>query len=209
MNVVRIIAIIVPVLLALLSGCSDAPAPTAEKKAEAVKPPEPITGLTGLYQMYNMARQWAPDAQVLRARSIRLTEVKSEGGKSGAWEGTFVFPGTGRARTYTNSVVEAQGNLHVGVFAGLPEGYSGSSGQMRPFPINVVSIDSEKAYETAMEKSADYAKKNPDMPISFLLELTPNRNNPTWRVVWGESVATSGYSVLVDANTGEVVQILR
>ena len=80
---------------------------------------------------------------------------------------------------------------------------------MRPFPINVVSIDSDKAYETAMKKSDDYAKQHPDMPITFLLELTPRHTDPAWRVVWGESVATSGYSILVDANTGEIVQILR
>ncbi len=207
MKIPRILAIAVPMLI-LLSGCSDNPSPATEKKTEAAKPAEPISGLTGLYRMYGMARQWAPDALVLRARSIRLSEVKSEGGKSGAWEATFVSATRGKAKTFTDSVVEAQGNLHEGVFGGLEEGYSPSS-QMRPFPINVATVDSEKAYETALKKSADYAKKNPNMPISFLLELTPGRNNPTWRVVWGESVATSGYSVVVDANTGEVVQILR
>jgi hypothetical protein len=208
MKVVRIIAVIVPILLAFLSGCSDAPSPTPEKKAEAVKPPEPVTGLTGLYRMYAMARQWAPDAQVLRARSIRLSEVKSDGGKSGAWEATFVSASRGKAKTYTDSVVEAQGNLHEGVFGGLEESYSPGS-QLRPFPINVASIDSEKAYETALKKGAEYAKQHPDMPTSFVLDLTPGHTNPTWRVVWGESVATSGYSILVDANTGDIVQILR
>ncbi|MFB3777048.1 MAG: hypothetical protein ACE141_05530 [Bryobacteraceae bacterium] len=196
-------------LLFVLSGCGDSPSPTAEKKAEAVKPPEPVTGLTGLYRMYAMARQWAPDAQLLRARSIRLSEVKSDGGKSGAWEATFVSESGRMARSYTFSVVEAQGNLHEGVFAGQQEGYSGPTAQVRPFPINVARVDSEKAYETAMKKGEEYAKKHPDVPISFLLELVPGQTNPTWRVIWGESVATSGYSVLVDAATGEVVQILR
>ncbi|HSW51293.1 MAG TPA: hypothetical protein VLH09_14005, partial [Bryobacteraceae bacterium] len=119
----------------------------AEKKAEAVKPPEPITGLTGLYRMYAMARQWAPDAQLLRARSIRLNEVKSEGGKSGAWEATFVSESTRMARRYTFSAVEAEGNLHEGVFGGQQQSYSGPSAQVRPFPINVARVDSEKAYE--------------------------------------------------------------
>jgi hypothetical protein len=158
--------------------------------------------------MYGMARQWASDSELIRARSIRLSEVKSEGGKSGAWEATFVSASRGKAKTYTDSVVEAQGNLHEGVFGGLEENYSPGS-HLRQFPLSVVSIDSEKAYQTALKRSAEYAKKNPNMPISFLLELMPGRNNPTWRVIWGESVATSGYSVVVDANTGEVVQILR
>jgi hypothetical protein len=159
--------------------------------------------------MYGMARQWAPDAQVLRVRSIRLSEVESVGGKSGAWEATFVSPGSGRARTYTDSAVEAQGNLHQGVFAGIEESYSGPRGQERPFPINAVAIDSDKAYEAALKKGADYARAHPKTPISFLLTLTPARTNPAWRVVWGESIGTSDYSILVDAATGDVVQVLR
>jgi hypothetical protein len=209
MNVFRFPAIIVAISLVFLTSCGETPSSSTGKQAEPVKPPEPVTGLTALYRMYSMARQWAPDAQVLRARSIRLSEVRSVDGKSGAWEATFVSPGTGRARTYTDSIVEAQGNLHIGVFAGLVETYSGPRGQERPFPVNVVATDTDKAYATALKTAADYAKAHPKTPISFLLELTAQHTNPTWRVVWGESVASSDYSVLVDAATGEVLQVLR
>ncbi len=209
MSVSRFPAIFAAVLLLFLTSCSEAPPSSTEKKAEPAKPPEPISGLTALYQMYNVARQWAPDAQVLRARSIRVSDVKSEDGKSGAWEATFVSPSTRRARTYTDSVVEEQGNLHQGVFGGLEESYSGPSGQESPFPINVLRIDSDKAYATALKTGAEYAKAHPKMPISFLLELTPTHTNPAWRVVWGESVGTSSYSVLIDGSTGESLQVLR
>ncbi len=209
MGFFRLIGILTAALLCVLTSCSETPSPSAGKKAEPAAPPEPTTGLTALYHMYGMARQWAPDAQVLSARSIRLAEVKSEDGKSGAWEATFVSPGTSSARMYTDSTVEAQGNLHLGVFAGLAESYSGPRGQERPFPVNVVKTDTDKAYAAALKKGADYAKAHPKMPISFLLELTPRHTNPVWRVVWGESVGTSDYSILVDAATGEVLQILR
>jgi hypothetical protein len=199
---------VIPALIPLLflTACSDSPQPSAEKKA---KPAEPVTGLTAMYQMYNMGRQWAPDLQVLRVRSIRLAEVESTGGKSGAWEATFVSPSRSAARTYTYSVVEAPGNLHQGVFGGLEEGYSGPRGQERPFPINVVRTDTDKTYEIALKKGDYYAKEHPKMPISFLLELTPRHTDPVWRVVWGESVATSGFSILIDSATGEHVQTLR
>ena len=199
---------IIPALISLLFliACSDSPQPSAENKA---KPAEPVTGLTAMYAMYNMGRQWAPDLQVLRVRSIRLAEVESRGGKSGAWEATFVSPSRSSARTYTYSVVEAQGNLHQGVFGGLEENYSGPRGQDRPFPIVVVRTDTDKAYEIAMKKGDYYAKEHPKMPISFLLELTPRHTDPVWRVVWGESVATSGFSILIDSATGEHVQTLR
>jgi len=207
MSAPRFIAVFAFLPLFFLSSCSEAP--SSEKKAEQAKPPEPVSGLTALYRMYSRARQWAPDAQVLRVRNIRLSDVKSEDGKSGAWEATFVSASTGRARTYTDSVVEAEGNLHQGVFAGPEESYSGPRGQESPFPINVLSVDSEKAYAAALKTGAEYARAHPKMPISFLLELTPKHNNPVWRVVWGESVGTSDYSVLIDGCTGDSLQILR
>jgi len=180
-----------------------------EKKAEPAKPPEAVSGLTALYQMYNMARQWAPDVQVLRVRSLRLTEVESQAGKAGAWEATLVSPSLSRARMYTYSVVEAQGNLHQGVFKASEESYSGPHGQERPFPISAVQTDSEKAFGIAEKKGDYYVKKHPDMPVHYILELTPSHTNPMWRVIWGESVATSGFSILVDAATGEFAQALR
>src|SRR5882672_5699684 len=107
-------------IFCLLVGCSDSPPPAAAVK-KTVAPPEPIKGRTALYQMYNSARSWAADVQVLELHSIHLPEVKSERGKAAAWQATFVSPQAGRARSYTYSVIEAEGNLHKGVFAGLDE----------------------------------------------------------------------------------------
>ncbi len=209
MQMLRLAVCSALVPLLFLAGCGGTPQPPAEKQAEAVKPPEPVSGLTGLYQMYGMARQWAPDVQVLRVRSIRLSEVESKGGKSGAWEATFISQSLSAARMYTYSVVEAQGNLHKGVFGLQPESYSGPRGQERPFPIGVVQTDTDKAYEIAMKKGDYYAKEHPNTPISFLLDLTGQHTDPTWRVVWGDSVATSGFSILINSATGEFAQALR
>jgi hypothetical protein len=46
-------------------------------------------------------------------------------------------------------------------------------------------------------------KKYPDKPISYQLEWTGRYPDPAWRVIWGESVGTSDYSVYVDALTGK------
>jgi len=195
--------------LFFLAACSESPQPTANKKAEPVKPPEPVTGQFALYQMYNFARSWAPDLQAMGVRSVRLPQVQGTAGKSGAWEATFVSPGKGRGRLYTYSVVEAEGNLHQGVFGGIEESYSGPRGQNKPFPVTVVRVDPDKAYEVALKHGAEYVKAHPDMPITFMLELTPRNPNPTWRVLWGESVARSSFSVLVDSVTGDYVGTLR
>jgi hypothetical protein len=194
------------VLSFFLTSCGEAPQPAAEKKAP---PPEPVTGLTALYQMYGQARQWAPDAQLLRARNIRLAEVKDVNGKSGAWEATFVSTARGAARTFTYSVVEAEGNLYKGVFGRAEEGFGGPRGVERLFPINTVQVDSDKAWEIAAKKGDYFVKDHPKLPVFFVLEFTADQTAPVWRVVWGETIGTSQYSILVNGATGEFVKALR
>jgi hypothetical protein len=192
--------------LLFLCGCSEAPQ-NVEKKD--VAPPEPAKGRSALYQMFNTARGWAPDVQVLRLRSLDVPGVKRERGKAAAWEAYFVSQQRGRARSYTYSVVEAEGNLHKGVFAGLEENWSGPRGGTTPFLIAALKTDSDEVYETAVKKAADYEKKNPDKPISFLLEKTEQFPDPAWRVIWGESVGTSNFSIFVDSSTGAYLQTMR
>jgi hypothetical protein len=36
-----------------------------------------------------------------------------------------------------------------------------------------------------VERSADYMKKYPDLPITFLLETNSRHSYLTWRVIWG------------------------
>lgn len=187
---------------ALLQACTEAPKEEAKKK-EPEKPPEPVSGRKAFYQMYPSARAWALDAQPLQLNSIALPDVKTDKGKYGAWQASFVSPSKGKLKTFTYSVVEAGGNLHKGVFALHEESFSGTRGQAKPWLVAALKTDSDEVYETAMKKSVEYTKKHPDMPITFLLEYTNRFPQPTWRVIWGESVGTSSYSIFVDAATGE------
>ena len=195
-------------LALFLGGCSEQPSTApAEKKAE--EKPEPVSGQSALFKMYQVARSWAPDAAVLKLTSSRLADVPDQPGKSGSWEATFVSQQRSTSRGYTWSAVEEQPNLHKGVFAGSEEPYSGAHGPTQPFLIATVKIDTDAAYETAKAKAADYEKKNPGKPISFLLEHSNKFPNPAWRVIWGESVSTSGFSVFVDATTGGFLEIMH
>jgi hypothetical protein len=132
--------------------------------------------------------------------------VKEEKGTAGAWEAIFVSASKAKSRTYTYSAVEAEGNLHEGVFAGLEESYSGPRGAGLPFPIAAIKTDSDQAYDAAAEKSQDYIKKHADMHIAYILEKTSRFPDLTWRVIWGESVSASDYSVFVDASTGKYLE---
>jgi len=101
------------------------------------------------------------------------------------------------------SAIDAPGNLRQGVFAGPEEGLNP---RMRPFPLAALKIDSTAAYKTAVEKSADYLKKNPNSPVFFLLEMKQNSNSLAWRVVFGESIGTSSHSIFVDATSGQYLE---
>jgi hypothetical protein len=70
-------------------------------------------------------------------------------------------------------------------------------------------VATEAAYKTALSKGADYDKKNPGKAITFLLESTKKFPDPTWRVIWGESVGTSNFSIIVDASTGLYQETMR
>jgi len=194
----------------LLTSCSETPQKKEEKAAEPAKPPEPVTGKYALYQMYTAARGvLGADIEPVKLTSIRLAEVKAEAGKAAAWQATFVSARAQKAKSYTYSVVESEGNLHKGVFAGQDETYSAGPRGPKPFPMAAVKTDTDAALETAKKKAVDYEKKNPDKPIMFLLEKTEKFPDPAWRVIWGESVGTSNFSVLVDASTGDYLQTLH
>jgi hypothetical protein len=192
----------------LLAGCSEAP--PAEKK-EAEKPLEPATGQSALYKMFQVARSWAPDAQVLKMNSMLLSQAPNPPvGRAAEWEATFTSAARSQARSYTYSVIEDLGvNLHKGVFAGPEESWSGPRGVNQPFTIAAVKADTDAAYKAALEQAADYDKKNPGKPITFLLEKTTKFPDPVWRVVWGESVGTSNFSIYVDASTGLFLEKMR
>jgi len=196
-------------LFLMLSGCSETPTNTAEKKKEEKL--EPITGQSAIYKMYQMARSWAPDAQVLKMNSMLLTEVTDvPRGAAAAWQATFVSAARGQARPYTWSAIEGEGNLHKGVFALNEEGWSGPRGTNTPFLMLAVKVDTDAAYKTALANGgAEYDKKNPGKLISFLLEKVAKHPNPVWRVIWGESVSQSNFSVYVDASTGDFREKLR
>lgn len=153
---------------------------------------------------YPQARTWAADCQPMHIRSINLPDPKSEDGKAGAWEILYVSQSLGSQRIYTWSAVEAEGNLHKGVFGGLQDSWRGPTGQAKPFLVQALRIDTPEALKTALEHSTEYKKKPEDRPqLNFLLESTPRFPDPAWRVYWGQSISAAEWSVFVDATTGQ------
>lgn len=188
-----------------VSACSSEP-PVETKAKAPEKPAEPLTGRQAFQYTYPPARIWANDCQPLTVRSINLDQVKSGDGKAGAWEIVYVSDQLSRARPYTWSAVEIEGQVHKGVFPGMDESWRGPTGQQKPFPAQAVKIDTPEALKTAIAKSPDYLGKPGKKPqVNFLLEWTPRFPNPVWRVLWGATIGTAEYSAIIDANTGALV----
>jgi hypothetical protein len=186
-----------------LTACSDS---STETKAPAPeKPLDPITGRQAFQYTYPAARGWAQDAEPVLVRSINLDEVKSAGGRAGAWEVSFVSMSRGAAKVYTWSAIEGQGSLHKGVFGGPEQSWREGS-QERPFMAAAFRIDTPEALKTAVSNSAEYLDtpgKKP--PVTFWLESTPRFPNPTWRVLWGASVGSAEHQVFIDASMGTIL----
>jgi hypothetical protein len=207
--------VLATVLFAILPACSDTPNPEKAVKKEPERV-DPVTGQVALSRMFPVARAWANDAQVLKMTSFHISEAPDgppASGAAAAWQATFTSATKSQARSYTYSIVESQGNLHKGVFPGPPESWSGPRGIDSPFLYIAVKIDTPAAYKTALEtpqsKATEYEKKNPGKPMTYVLEKTSKHPDPAWRVVWGESVGTSNFSVLIDASTGAYLETMR
>lgn len=196
----------------LAAGCSSATAPA--KKAAAKKPAEPVSGQSAIFQIFQVARTWAPDAKILKVENGNLTEVAPQPGKYGLWRTVFVSETRKVKRDWQYAVADGDGGVFKGVRAGSEAGYIANR-QVRPFAIQDVKIDTTAALETAaaeVEKDAAMKKvlaENKDLPVQFLLEWTAPNENPAWRVIYGASVSTSKFSVLVDASTGKFIKKLR
>jgi hypothetical protein len=201
-------AVPIALLFSACSGNSEKAAPKAP-----APPPEAVTGNAAFFQMYAAARGgWAVDLQPLRLLSIHLPQVKAAPGKAGAWQATFVSASPLRLRSYTYSVIEAEGNLHQGVFAGNDESWAGPRAPVQPFLVAALKKDSDFAYDVALKngnRAEEYVKAHPDMTVTFLLEQNKRFPQLTWRVIWGETVGTSNYSVFVDATTGVYLETMH
>jgi hypothetical protein len=207
MNRIKLLSLTIALVVMWGTGCSEQPAAPV-KKVEAK--PEPVTGQSALFKMYQVARTWSSDCQVLKLNSVHVSEVPEQPGKAGVWEGIFISPSKGNAHSYTWSAIDSvEQNLHKGVFQTADQPWSGKGSSDKPFLIAAVKTDTDKALEVAKTKSADYDKKHPNMPITFLLEQTSRFPDPAWRVVWGESVGTSGFSIFVDAMTGSYLTTMH
>ena len=181
-------------------SCSKPVTPKVTSK-KLIDPPSPVTAQIAFHRVFVRAKAWSSDSQLLKISSFNLKKLPSNSGKCAVWQAIFVSRTKRKSRSYTYSVIKAGRSIRKGVRIGLEESWSGR-GRQKPFIHQFFRIDSDKAYVTAREKSETFLKKNPDLPVHFLLESTARFTNPVWRVIWGETVGSSKRTIFVDVSTG-------
>lgn len=194
-------------LAVLLVSCGGSSTDKAVEKAPA-PPPEPVTGRYAMNQMYIAARAWASDIEPLSLVNVPLGKFPQKEGKAMAWQAVFVSPSLAKSRTYTWSANTVGDDVQQGVTPGAPESYTRQATE-EPFILAALRKDSEDAYQVALKHSAEYRQKYPAIPINFRLEKVREFTDPAWRVYWGDSVTTSGFSVYVDASNGDFLRTGR
>jgi len=189
------------ILAAIFTASCSSPTATREAEKKPAGPVEPVTGLTGLFRCFGPSRSWSQDLLVLRVQNLFVKNRQAPPGKAFAWQVTFVSPSKNRIKNCTYSVVQEDG-LFVGVYNPNDEAYNGPTKLAQPFAIQTAKKDTDEIYRVALENSKDYASKNPGVPITMLLEFGERNPIAAWRVAWGPSIASSAYSVFVDATNG-------
>jgi hypothetical protein len=154
--------------------------------------------------MYKSAHDWAPDVVAIRVTQMDLAGYRNAAGRAGLWEAAFGSPSLHQYRLYTYAVADVPPDTFKGVTAGLPMDWAGETRDAMAVDLTSFNVDSDAAFKTAADSAAEWLKKNPGKELTALeLGQTFRFSGPVWYSQWGTK--TGGYSVLVDATTGKLL----
>lgn len=194
--------------LLLFGGCSSSSKTSTSDESAAktpATPPEIVTAKTAFLAMETAAMGWANDAALLEMKPQELTGFKNEAGKAALWEATFGSRSQHAQRVVTYAIVTILPSIHKGATMDLKQPWGGETQAVMAIDPSAFKIDSDAAYQTAVQDAAAWLKKNPDKKLtSIILGSAAKFHGPVWGVLWGDK--KSGYIVYVDASTGKVVK---
>jgi len=202
------VSLTVTIALLALSPCSQAPKPAAKAEGEGkkapVQAPEAVSAQLAFYEAYKPARTWATDLLALSVVSGEVPGINNECGKAGLWTVTFVSPSRKEARIFTYAVANASADIRKGVNISDALPWGGATKTSKPFSNSEFAVDSDTAYNVAVEKAAAWLKKHPNQKLTFRLGNASRFAAPVWYVMWGTT--KNGYAALVNATTGSVLK---
>jgi hypothetical protein len=189
-------------LAVLCSGCDSEPKKAPEGKETKAAPVQFETGRFALQKMLAPARFWSPDAQPVRLESTNLKDSQGHDGKANYWRAMFASPGRQRSEPFTWSGMATEDGPR-GVDHGVEDTYNPANRSARPFDLNFLKVDTDKAFEVAQEHGGkQLLEKDPKVSVSYLLDWDVQSGQLRWHVIYGGNESLGKLAVLVDASTG-------
>ncbi len=181
----------------LIAGCSSEPSKPTTAVTPPPKAPEAITGSGAFYKCYISARGWAQDAQPYRVESAG---TKIRDGKATEWRVGFASPSLHSTKFYTWS----NGDISHGV----DDTYSPTNSSTQIFNVQFLKVDTDKAFAVAQQHGGEkLLEKEPDTPVSYVLDWNRQTNELVWHVIYGTDRDTAKLRVAVNASTGEFSRV--
>ncbi len=206
MTKLKIAFLLLPILF--FAACSSAPQKPAEAKQEKAtpKPTETISGREAFQKMYPAGRGWLSDAKPVRVESQSTSDANGRDGKSAIWRVVFASPGRLKMEGFTWSG-SASSDLDRGISHGTEDTFSPTNASTQPFDINFLKIDSDQALATANKHGGDKElKKDPKLPVNFLLDWDPRKNQLVWHVIYGTGRMNASLVIDVDATKNDFIR---
>jgi hypothetical protein len=164
------------------------------------------TGRFALQKMLAPAHFWSPDAQPVRLESTNLKGSNGQDGKATFWRALFASPGRQKSEPFTWSGVATE-DTPKGVDHGVEDTYNPANRASRPFDLNFLKVDTDKAFEVAQKHGGKQVlDKDAKVNVGYMLDWDVQANQLRWHVIYGGSESTGKLTVLVDASSGEFLR---
>ena len=198
----------------LLTGCSSN-APSGQQQKAPAEPAKPVadankadTGRVAFQRMYVAARGWARDAMPVGLESTPTKDFPGKDGKAGVWRGTFGSPSRQGMKPFVWSGINSEDAPAPGINPGSEDSFNSNNISTRPFDLNYLKIDSDKAYEIAEAHGGkEFLAKNKDANIRYTLSFDGRNNQLRWIVnMEASSAKARPLTVIVDATSGKFLK---
>ncbi len=193
----------------MLAGCSSSkPAESQSAAKPTPKQAQYETGRVAFQKMYLSARGWAADATPFRLQSQYTPDAPVTEGKAGLWRASFASPAHRMMKMFMWSGLVGPDAPEQGVSFSAEDTWNPSNTSTRPFNIEFIKTDSDKAYEIAEKNGGDkLTKKDPKQPVFFTLDWDAAKNQLVWHVIYGSDQNDAKLRIAVNATTGEFLRV--
>jgi hypothetical protein len=90
---------------------------------------------------------------------------------------------------------------------GAEDNYNPANRTARPFDLNYLKKDTDKAFEVAQAHGGKQVlEKDPKVSVGYLLDWDTQSSVLRWHVIYGGSESTGKLTVLVDASSGSFIR---